>query len=139
MATRFRELMGTVPNTVFERLLEAISEGQSAAVMEEINRLLNAGNSPSQLARQFVRYLRNCLMAQTGGRNDGTAADLGAMSGRGQRVRRCSLREEDLTRFLEVMLRTFDQLNYRQEPRLHLELGLMKLVHLQRLFRWSSC
>ena len=31
------------------------------------------------------------------------------------------------------MLRTFDDLNYRQEPRLHLELGLMKLVHLQRL------
>ena len=41
--------------------------------------------------------------------------------------------EEDLTRFLQVMLRTFDELNYRQEPRLHLELGLMKLVHLQRL------
>ncbi len=37
--------------------------------------------------------------------------------------------EEDLTRFLQVMLRTFDELNYRQEPRLHLELGLMKLVH----------
>jgi DNA polymerase-3 subunit gamma/tau len=41
--------------------------------------------------------------------------------------------EEDLTRFLQVILRTFDELNYRQEPRLHLELGLMKLVHLQRL------
>jgi DNA polymerase-3 subunit gamma/tau len=41
--------------------------------------------------------------------------------------------EEDLTRFLQVMLRTFDELNYRQEPRFHLELGLMKLVHLQRL------
>jgi DNA polymerase-3 subunit gamma/tau len=34
---------------------------------------------------------------------------------------------------LQVILRTFDELNYRQEPRLHLELGLMKLVHLQRL------
>ena len=31
------------------------------------------------------------------------------------------------------MLRTFDELDYRQEPRFHLELGLMKLVHLQRL------
>jgi DNA polymerase-3 subunit gamma/tau len=41
--------------------------------------------------------------------------------------------EEDLTRFLDVMLRTFDQLNYRQEQRFHLELGLLKLVHLQRL------
>ena len=127
-----RELMGTVPDAVFERILEAIGEGQSAAVMEELNRLLNAGNSPSQMARQLVRYLRNCLMAKLGGEN----TELLQISGdeRARAVRTATLfGEEDLTRFLQVMLRTFDELNYRQEPRLHLELGLMKLVHLQRL------
>jgi DNA polymerase-3 subunit gamma/tau len=127
-----RELMGTVPDAVFERMLEAIGEGQSAAVMEELNRLLNAGNSPSQMARQLVRYLRNCLMAKLGGEN----TELLQISGdeRARAMRSATLfGEEDLTRFLQVMLRTFDELNYRQEPRLHLELGLMKLVHLQRL------
>jgi DNA polymerase III subunit gamma/tau len=127
-----RELMGTVPDAVFERILEAIGEGQSAAVMEELNRLLNAGNSPSQMARQLVRYLRNCLMAKLGGEK----TQLLQISGdeRARAVRTAALfGEEDLTRFLQVMLRTFDELNYRQEPRLHLELGLMKLVHLQRL------
>src|SRR6201996_3524088 len=127
-----RELMGTVPDAVLERILEAIGEGQSAAVMEELNRLLNAGNSPSQMARQMVRYLRNCLMAKLGGEK----TDLLQISGdeRARAVRTAALfSEEDLTRFLQVILRTFDELNYRQEPRLHLELGLMKLVHLQRL------
>jgi DNA polymerase-3 subunit gamma/tau len=127
-----RELMGTVPDAVLERILEAIGEGQSATVMEELNRLLNAGNSPSQMARQLVRYLRNCLMAKLGGEN----TQLLQISGdeRARAVRTATLfSEEDLTRFLQVMLRTFDELNYRQEPRLHLELGLMKLVHLQRL------
>jgi DNA polymerase-3 subunit gamma/tau len=127
-----RELMGTVPDAVFERILEAIGEGQSAAVMEELNRLLNAGNSPSQMARQLVRYLRNCLMAKLGGEN----TELLQISGdeRARAMRTAALfGEEDLTRFLQVMLRTFDELHYRQEPRLHLELGLMKLVHLQRL------
>ena len=127
-----RELMGTVPDAVFERILEAIGEGQSAAVMEELNRLLNAGNSPSQMARQLVRYLRNCLMAKLGGEK----TELLQISGdeRARAVRTAALfSEEDLTRFLQVILRTFDELNYRQEPRLHLELGLMKLVHLQRL------
>ena len=127
-----RELMGTVPDAVFERMLEFIGEGQSAAVMEELNRLLNTGNSPSQMARQLVRYLRNCLMAKLGG--EGT--ELLQISGdeRARAMRSAALfGEEDLTRFLQVMLRTFDELNYRQEPRLHLELGLMKLVHLQRL------
>jgi DNA polymerase-3 subunit gamma/tau len=127
-----RELMGTVPDAVFERILEAIGEGQSAAVMEELNRLLNAGNSPSQMARQLVRYLRNCLMAKLGGEQ----TELLQISGdeRARALRTAALfSEEDLTRFLQVILRTFDELNYRQEPRLHLELGLMKLVHLQRL------
>jgi DNA polymerase III subunit gamma/tau len=127
-----RELMGTVPDAVFERMLEFIGEGQSAAVMEELNRLLNNGNSPSQMARQLVRYLRNCLMAKLGG--EGT--ELLQISGdeRARAMRSAAIfGEEDLTRFLQVMLRTFDELNYRQEPRLHLELGLMKLVHLQRL------
>ena len=41
--------------------------------------------------------------------------------------------EEELTRFLQVMLRTFDELGYRQEQRFHFELGLLKLVHLKRL------
>jgi DNA polymerase III subunit gamma/tau len=127
-----RELMGAVPDAVFERILEGIGEGQSAAVMEELNRLLNAGNSPSQMARQLVRYLRNCLMAKLGGEKTELLQISGDERARAQRTATI-FSEEDLTRFLQVMLRTFDELNYRQEPRLHLELGLMKLVHLQRL------
>jgi DNA polymerase III subunit gamma/tau len=131
-ADQIRELMGTVPNAVFEHLLEAIAENQSAPVIEEINRLLNAGSSPSQVARQFVRYLRNVLMARLGGET----TDLLQISPdeRARAARSAVLfSEEDLTRFLDVMLRTFDQMNYRQEQRFHLELGVLKLVHLQRL------
>jgi DNA polymerase III subunit gamma/tau len=131
-AHQILELMGNVPNTVFERLMEAISENQSVTVIEETNRLLNAGNSPPQLARQFVRYLRNCLMARLGGESTELlqiSPDERARAGRSALL----FSEEDLTRFLDVMLRTFDQLNYRQEQRFHLELGLLKLVHLQRL------
>ncbi len=132
VADQIRELMGSVPNTVFERLLEAISAGETAAVITELNTLLNAGNSPAALARQFVRYLRNALMARIGGENTDLlqiSADERARASRSAML----FSEEDLTRFLQVMLRTFDELNYRQEQRFHLELGLVKLVHLQRL------
>ncbi len=131
-AQQIRELMGSVPNTVFERLLEAVSAGQTSTVIEETNTLLNAGNSPAALARQFVRYLRNALMAKVGGENTDIlqiSADERARAARSAML----FGEEDLTRFLQVMLRTFDDLNYRQEQRFHLELGLVKLVHLQRL------
>ncbi|HEY1807159.1 MAG TPA: DNA polymerase III subunit gamma/tau [Acidobacteriaceae bacterium] len=132
VADQIRELMGSVPNTVFEHLLEAIGAGQTAAVIAELNTLLNAGNSPAALARQFVRYLRNALMARIGGENTDLlqiSADERARASRSAML----FSEEDLTRFLQIMLRTFDELNYRQEQRFHLELGLVKLVHLQRL------
>ncbi|MDE3201271.1 MAG: DNA polymerase III subunit gamma/tau [Acidobacteriota bacterium] len=131
-ADLIRDLMGSVPNAVFERLLEAVAQGQSAALMEQLNVLLNAGNSPSSLARQMVRYLRNALMAKLGGEQ----TELLQISAdeRARATRTAMLfSEEDLTRALQIVLRTFDDLNYRQEQRFHLELGLLKLIHAQRL------
>lgn len=136
-ALQIRELMGTVPNAIFERILEAVSSNRSAEVITVANELLDAGNSPAQLARQFVRYLRNCLIAKIAGLEpDGGSTELLQISADEQRraARSAALfSEEELTRFLQVMLRTFDELGYRQEQRFHFELGLMKLVHLQRL------
>jgi DNA polymerase III subunit gamma/tau len=141
-AGQIRELMGTVPNAVFERVLEAVDGNRSAEVITVANQLLDAGNSPAQLARQFVRYLRNCVIAKIAGIGvdgagaDGVAGELLQISADEQRRagRSAALfSEEELTRFLQVMLRTFDELGYRQEQRFHFELGLLKLVHLRRL------
>ena len=131
-AAQIRELMGSVPNTVFERLLEAVAQGQSAALMEQIDLLLNAGHSPSSLARQMVRYLRNTLMAKLGGEQTELLQISGDERARAARTA-LIFTEEELTRNLQIVLRTFDDLNYRQEQRFHLELGLLKLIHAQRL------
>jgi DNA polymerase III subunit gamma/tau len=142
VAGQIRELMGTVPNAVFERILEAVDGNRSAEVITVANQLLDAGNSPAQLARQFVRYLRNAVIAKIAGIGvdgvgaDGVAGELLQISADEQRRagRSAALfSEEELTRFLQVMLRTFDELGYRQEQRFHFELGLLKLVHLRRL------
>jgi DNA polymerase III subunit gamma/tau len=141
-AGQIRELMGTVPNAVFEKILEAVDGNRSAEVITVANQLLDAGNSPAQLARQFVRYLRNTVIAKIAGIGvdgvgaDGVAGELLQISVDEQRRagRSAALfSEEELTRFLQVMLRTFDELGYRQEQRFHFELGLLKLVHLRRL------
>jgi DNA polymerase-3 subunit gamma/tau len=129
---QIRELMGSVPNAIFERLLEAVAAGQSAELMEQLNVLVNAGHSPSSLARQMVRYLRNTLMAKIGGEQTELlqiSADERARAARTAML----FSEEELTRNLQIVLRTFDDLNYRQEQRFHLELGLLKLIHAQRL------
>ena len=131
-AAQIRELMGSMPNAVFARLLESVSENNSAAVLGELDRLLANGNSPAQIARQLVRYLRNVLMARIGG--EGTELLQLSPDERARAAQTALLfGEDELTRFLQVMLRTFDELNHRQEQRFHLELGVLKLVHLQRL------
>jgi len=129
---QIRELMGSVPNTVFEKLMESVAAGQSAELMEQVNTLVSAGHSPLALARQMVRYLRNSLMARLGGEQ----TELLQISAdeRSRAARTAMLfTEEELTRNLQIVLRTFDDLNYRQEQRLHLELGVLKLIHAQRL------
>jgi DNA polymerase-3 subunit gamma/tau len=136
-----RELMGSVSNVVYEQVLEAVHANDSAKVIATIAVLLDAGNGPAQLARQFVRFLRNCVVAKITGLTPetpatGIAADLLQISPeeRARAAHSAALfTEEDLARFLSIMLRTFDELGYRQEQRFHLELGLLKLVHVQRL------
>ncbi len=131
-AAQIRDLMGSVPNVVFEHLLEAVAAGQSASLMEQVNTLVNAGHNPSSLARQMVRYLRNSLMAKLGGEQTELlqiSADERARAARTAML----FTEEELTRNLQIVLRTFDDLNHRQEQRFHLELGLLKLIHAQRL------
>jgi len=141
-AAQIRELMGSVSNAVFERILEAVDEARSAEVITVTNDLLNSGNSPSQLARQFLRYLRNCVMAKISGLTpdstdggNGIRDLLQTSPDEQRRAARSAAKfsEEELTRFMQVMLRTFDELGYRQEPRFHFEIGLLKLVHLRRL------
>ena len=139
--TQVRELMGSVSNVVYEQVLEAIHANNSADVLSIVGRLLDAGNGAPQIARQFVRYLRNAIVAKVthlapGADATGIASDLLQISPeeRNRAARSAALfTEEDLSRFLAITLRTFDELGYRQEQRFHLELGLLKLVHVQRL------
>ncbi|WP_158787679.1 DNA polymerase III subunit gamma/tau [Granulicella sp. L46] len=139
--SQVRELMGSVSNIVYEQILQAVHANNSADVLSVVGRLLDAGNGAPQLARQFVRYLRNTIVAKVTGLSPdadatGIAADLLQISPeeRNRAARSAALfTEEDLSRFLAIMLRTFDELGYRQEQRFHLELGLLKLVHVQRL------
>ncbi len=136
-----RELMGAVSNVLFEEILAAVHRNDSAAVLQTLGGLLDAGNGAQQIARQFVRFLRNCVVAKITGLDTeadatGVAAELLQISVEERRRAAraaANFSEEELSRFLAILLRTFDDLGYRQEQRLHLELGLLKLVHMQRL------
>jgi len=66
-SAQIRELMGAVPNAVFERLLEAVAAGQSAELMEQLNLLVNAGTAPRRWRGRWSATCAIRLMAKLGG------------------------------------------------------------------------
>ncbi len=127
-----RGLVGTVSTQVLEDIMDAVARNSSEDVLRSIDRLLVEGQSPQHFARQMLRFLRNALVAKVAGDD---SAVLQISADERMRVARVAERfsEEDLSRFMQIMLRTHSELGYKQEQRFHLELGLLKLVHAQRL------
>jgi DNA polymerase-3 subunit gamma/tau len=127
-----RALIGAAPAGVLESVMRAVSESSSETILRLVDELLNEGHSPTHFARQLVRFLRNVTVAKIAGKDSPL---LQISSDERARVGRVAdlFTEEDLARHLQIMLRTHGELGYRQEQRFHLELGLLKMAHAQRL------
>jgi DNA polymerase III subunit gamma/tau len=131
-ADAVRQLVGAAPSGVLEDVMQAVSQSSSDEVLRLVDRLISEGHSPTHFARQMVRFLRNAVVAKVAGSDSSL---LQISSDERQRVARVAelFSEEDLTRHLQIMLRTHGEIGYRQEQRFHLELGLLKMAHAQRL------
>ena len=127
-----RSLIGSAPAGALETVMQAVAESASDKILVLVDELLNEGHSPTHFARQLVRFLRNVTVAKIAGKDSPL---LQVSSDERARVARIAelFSEEELARHLQIMLRTHGELGYRQEQRFHLELGLLKMAHAQRL------
>ena len=131
-AADVRGLVGAVSSEILEDMMDAVERNSSEDV-------LTPGRSPDD-RRPQSRALRAAVCALSAQRDRGESRRqrhslLQISTDESERVARVaeSFSEEDLTRFLQIMLRTHSELGYKNEQRFHLELGLLKLVHAQRL------
>ena len=131
-ADSVRSLIGSAPAAALETVMQAVAESSSEKILVLVDELIGEGHSPTHFARQLVRFLRNVTVAKIAGKD---SALLQISSDERARVARIAdlFTEEDLARHLQIMLRTHGELGYRQEQRFHLELGLLKMAHAQRL------
>src|SRR5947208_7439018 len=131
-AESVRQLIGIAPAGVLEEIMAAVARSSSQEILQMVDRLLTEGQNPVHFARQLVRFLRTVIVAKVSGAGSSL---LQISSDERDRVARIAeiFSEEDLARHLQIMLRTHAELGYRQEQRFHLELGLLKLSHAQRL------
>ena len=134
---RVRQLLGVVPLELLRGMTEAIHAADGPRVLEMVNQLSSEGYELTHFAGEYVRFVRNLMIA----RNCGAASPLLQVPGdERQALAELSkfFSEEDLTRFFQILLRTESELRYSLEPRFHLEMGLLRLVHARRLASLES-
>ena len=131
-ADAVRQLVGAAHSGVLEDVMQAVAQGSSEEVLRLADKLICEGHNPTHFARQMARFLRNAVVAKVAGRESPLLQISGDERARVERVAEL-FSEEDLARHLQIMLRTHSELGYKQEQRFHLELGLLKMAHAQRL------
>ena len=127
-----RELLGVVAESVLDELVEAIATQSAERALSLVHRLISDGQNLQHFCREAIRHFRNLLVVRVcGADSDLVAAPADERPRLAEQSTKFS--EEDLTRFFNILLSTDDDLRRQPDPRLHLELGLLKLVNAQRL------
>ena len=127
-----RELLGVVPEELLDQLIEAVQARSAERVLALVHTFLAEGRNLQHFCREAIRHFRNLLIARVCGADSDLIA-----APPDQRLRLASaaeaFTEEDLTRYFQILLATDDDLRRKPDPRLHLEMGLLRLVNAARL------
>lgn len=127
-----RELLGVVPEDALDELVAAIAEGSAERALGLVHTFQKEGRNLQHFCREAIRHIRNLLIARVcGADSDLIAATADQRPALAKAA--AQFTEEDLTRFFQILLQTDDDLRRKPDPRVHLEMGLLRLVNAQRL------
>ena len=131
-AAEVRALLGMFSQDAMEQVTTALEQGDGARMLEIVDELERKGANLQHFCRELARHIRNLLVAKISG--EGTRL-IAASAREKQNLAQVAGRfgELDLTRYLQIVLDVFKDLQYSLQPRLHLEIGLLKLVHAAKL------
>ena len=131
-AAAVRGLLGAFGIDAMAQVTTALSSQNGAAMLSLVDELERNGGSPQHFSRELSRYLRNLLVTKIAGGDSRLIAASPA-----ERARMASIAgafaEEDLTRYLQLSLDLFTDLQASLQPRFHLEIGLLKMVQAGKL------
>ena len=131
-ATEVRGMLGLFSLDSLGEVSDALKTEDSRKMLDLVMELERNGRSLQHFCRELARYFRNLLVAKVAGAN----TRLIAASAREQhRLAEVAggFSEEDLTRYLQLTLDLFKDLQFSLQPRLHLEIGLLRLVQAGKL------
>ncbi len=127
-----RDLLGVVPDDALEELIQAIAEGSADRALGLVHTFQKEGRNLQHFCREAIRHMRNLLISRTCGAESELIA--ATPDQRPALAKAAALfSEEDLTRFFQILLQTDDDLRRKPDPRVHLEMGLLRLINASRL------
>ncbi len=130
--TEVRALLGAFSLTAMEQVTSSLKENAGSRMLGLVDELERNGQNLQHFSRELSRFLRNLLVAKI----DGEQTRLIAASPAERKQMRniaSGFSEEDLTRYLQLSLNLFSDLQTSLQPRFHLEIGLLKMVQATRL------
>jgi DNA polymerase-3 subunit gamma/tau len=131
-AAQVRALLGAFSLESLGQVTSALADSDPRRMLEMVDELERNGHNLQHFSRELARYFRNLLVARIAGSDTRLIA---ASAAERDRLAEIAARfsEEDLTRYLHLSLELFRDLQFSLQPRFHLEIGLVRLVHAGRL------
>jgi DNA polymerase-3 subunit gamma/tau len=127
-----RALLGAFSLETLHQVTAALTISDSGKMLEMVDHLERSGQNLQHFSRELARHFRNLLVAKVSGRETRLIAGSQAERERLAQIA-AGFSEEDLTRYLQLSLDLFRDLQFSLQPRFHLEIGLLKLIQAGRL------
>jgi DNA polymerase-3 subunit gamma/tau len=131
-AAEVRALLGAFSLESLDQVTEALAAADSARMLGTVGELERNGQNLQHFSRELARYFRNLLVAKIAGGDTRLIA-----ASQAERTKLAAIAakfsEEDLTRYLQIALDIFKDLQFSLQPRFHLEIGLLRLVQAGKL------
>ena len=125
--------LGLVDLETLNQAIRAIGEQDAATILRIVDEVVTRGYDLRNFCREMIVQLRALLVTKVAG-FDAELVQMPASEGE-QLVRLADMfSEQDIIRFFSILTKTEQDIRNSTQPRFHLEIGLMKLVHSRRLY-----
>ena len=127
-----RDLLGAIPSEMTDRILAAIRDTDPAAMIAVGDDLFREGRHPQHFCGELIRQFRNLMVMKVAG----SESKLVAATTHERAAADTWLKEysnEDLVRYVQILLTLYQDLQNATQQRFRLEIGLLKLVYAGRL------
>ena len=127
-----RDLLGVIPSEGTGRILGAIRDGDPAAMLAVVDDLFQQGRNAQHFCGELTRQFRNLMVMKVAG-HDTRLVSAGLAEREAAKDWIEAFSQDDLNRYVQILLSLYQDLQSSTHQRFRLEIGLLKLVHAGRL------